>query len=82
MSSKSCYAIITPSGKNRNGLTYIALERGTTALIALRSRNSQRDMLHGSPSTRRAISGGMGKHSVPPPNIRRRPMHSKGGAFV
>ena len=82
MSSKSCYAIITPSGKNRNGLTYIALERGTTALIALRSRNSQRVMLHGSPSTRREISDGMGKHSESPPDIRRRPMHSKGGAFV
>ena len=82
VSSKSCYAIITPSGKNRNGLISIALERGTTALIALRSRNSQRDILHGSPSTRREMSGEMGKHSKPPPDIRRRPMHSKGGAFV
>ena len=82
VSSKSCYAIITPSGKNRNGLTYIALERGTTALIARRSRNSQRDMLHAAPSTRREMSDEMGKHSKPPPNIRRRPMHSKGGAFI
>ena len=82
VSSKSCYTIITPSGKNRNGLTYIALERGTTALIALRSRNSQRDILHGSPSTRREMSGEMGKHSKPPPDIRRRTMHSIEGAFV
>ena len=82
VSSKSCYAIITPSGKNRNGWIYIALERGTTALIALRSRNSQRDMLHAAPSTRREMSGEMGKHSKSPPDIRRRPMHSKGGAFV
>ena len=82
VSSKSCYSIITPSGKNRNGLTYIALERGTTALIALRSRNSQRDILHDAPSTRRAISGDIGKHSKPPPNIRRRAMHSIAGAFI
>lgn len=82
VSSKSCYAIITPSGKNRNGLTYIALERGTTANNTLRSRNSQRDRLHGGLSTRREISSEMGQHGRPPPNIRRRPMHSMGGAFV
>ena len=41
-----------------------------------------RDRLHGNPSTRRAISGGVGKHSPPPPNIRNRPMHSLEGAFV
>ena len=39
-------------------------------------------ILHGNPLTRREISGEMGKHSKPPPDIRRRPMHSKGGAFV
>ena len=82
VSSKSCYAIITPSGKNRNGLIYIALERGTTAHYALRSRNSQRDRLHGVLSTRRVISGEMGMHSKPPPDRRRRPMHSMGGALV
>ena len=69
VSSKSCYAIITPSGKNRNGLTYTAPLMGA-------------NVLHCNPSTRRAISGEIGKHSKPPPNIRRRPMHSKGGAFV
>ena len=82
VSSKSCYSIITPSGKNRNGLTYIALERGTAAHYALRSRNSQRDRLHCALSTRREISDGIGKHSWPPPNIRRRAMHSIAGAFV
>ena len=81
VSSKSCYTIITPSGKNRNGLTYIALERGTAAHYALRSHNSQRDILHGGLSTRREISGEMGQHSKPPPDIRR-PMHSIEGAFV
>lgn len=33
-------------------------------------------------STRRDISGGIGKHSPPPPDIRRRPMHSIEGALV
>ena len=82
VSSKLCYTIITPSGKNRNGLTYIALERGTAAHFALRSRNSQRDRLHGCLSTRREIYGGIGKHSKLPPDIRRRPMHSIEGALV
>ena len=31
--------------------------------------------------TRREISGGMGKHGKPPPNMRRRPIHGMGGAF-
>ena len=39
-------------------------------------------ILHGNPSTRRAISGGIGKHSKPTPDIRRRTMHSIAGAFV
>ena len=64
------------------GRIYIALERGTTAHYALRSRNSQRGGLHGNLSTRRAISGGIGKHSKPPPDIRRRAMHSIAGALV
>ena len=41
-----------------------------------------RDRLHGALSTRREISSAIGKHSMPPPNIRRRPMHSIEGAFV
>ena len=69
VSSKSCYAIITPSGKNRNGLTYTAPLMGAI-------------VLHIVLSTRRAISGGIGKHSKLPPDIRRRPMHSKGGALI
>ena len=39
-------------------------------------------ILHNALSTRREISGGIGKHGKPPPNIRRRPMHGIGGAFV
>ena len=69
VSSKSCYAIITPSGKNRNGLTYTAPLMGAK-------------MLHVALSTRREISGGIGKHNEPPPNRRRRPMHGIEGAFV
>ena len=69
VSSKSCYAIITPSGKNRNGLTYTAPLMGAK-------------ILHGNLSTRREISGGIGKHGPPPPNIRRRSMHGIEGAFV
>ena len=61
---------------------YIALERGTTAHYALRSRRSRRGDLHGALSTRRAIPGGIGKHSKPPPDIRRRAMHSIAGALV
>ena len=61
---------------------YIAPERGTTAHYALRSRNSQRGMLHDPPSARRVISGGIGMHSKPQPNIRLRTMHSIAGAFV
>ena len=34
VSSKSCYAIITPSGKNRNGLTYIAPLMGAITYTA------------------------------------------------
>lgn len=49
---------------------------------ASRSRNSKRDILHSAPSTRREISGATGKHSKPPPNRRRRPIHGMGGAFV
>ena len=64
------------------GRIYIALERGTTALIALRSRNSQRDILHAAPSTRREMSDEMGKHSKPPPDIRLRTMYNIAGAFV
>ena len=41
-----------------------------------------RDSLHCNPLTRREISGEMGEHSKPPPNIRCRPMHSIEGAFV
>ena len=52
-----------------NGLTYIAPLMGAI-------------VLHGNLSTRREISSGIGKHSKLPPNIRRRPMHSMGGAFV
>ena len=69
VSSKSCYAIITPSGKNRSGLTYTAPLMGAK-------------MLHGNLSTHRAISGGIGKHSPPPPNMRRRTMYNIAGAFV
>ena len=39
-------------------------------------------ILHFHLSTRREISGEMDKHSEPPPNIRRRRMHSIQGAFV
>ena len=50
--------------------------------IARRSRNSQRDRLHGGPSTRREMSDEMGRHNRPSPNIRHRTMHSIVGAFV
>ena len=39
-------------------------------------------VLHIILSTRREMSSEMGKHSKPPPNIRRRTMHSIAGAFV
>ena len=41
-----------------------------------------RDRLHGGLSTRREIFGGIGQHGRPPPNIRRRPIHGIGGAFI
>ena len=41
-----------------------------------------RDNLHCNPLTRRVVFGGIGKHSKPPPNIRRRTVHSTAGAFV
>ena len=64
------------------GRTYIAPERGTTAHYARRSRNSRRVELHAAPLTRREMSGEMGMHSKPPPDIRRRTMHSIAGALV
>ena len=39
-------------------------------------------ILHGNPLTRRVISGEMGKHSKPPPDIRRRTVYNTAGAFV
>lgn len=88
----ACCPIISPSvvwlgGFHSHAVQYvericIALERGTTAHYALRSRNSQRVELHAAPLTRREIFGGIGMHSKPQPNIRRRTMHSIEGAFV
>ena len=56
--------------------------RRQVCLTDLYRATDGRDILHCTPLTRRAISGGIGKHSKPPPNMRRRTMHSIAGAFV
>lgn len=75
----ACCPIVLPSvvwlgGVHLHAVQYVG-RTYTAPLMGAR-------MLHCNLSTRREISGSIGKHSKPPPDIRRRSMHSIEGALI